>query len=100
MDLNICSLDVRGLGERLKRRETFNWLRAKKFSIYLLQETHCSENTTTTWSSLAAFLAPVVELQFSSTRISLFSWKDRIRIPRADLLLVIFAPNDHDPAFF
>ena len=39
MDLRICSLNVRGLGERLKRRETFNWLRAKKFSIYLLQET-------------------------------------------------------------
>ena len=51
MDLKICSLNVRGLGERLKRRETFNWLRAKKSSIYLLQETHCSENTTATWSS-------------------------------------------------
>ena len=51
MDFKICSLNVRGLGERLKRRETFNWLRAKKFCIYLLQETHCSENTTATWSS-------------------------------------------------
>ena len=51
MDLKICSLNVRGLGDRLKRRKTFNWLRAKKFSIYLLQETHCSENTTATWSS-------------------------------------------------
>ena len=51
MDLKICSLNVRGLGERLKRRETFNRLRAKKFSIYLLQETHCSENTTKTWAS-------------------------------------------------
>ena len=51
MDLKICPLNVRDLGERLKRRETFNWLREKKFSIYLLQETHCSENTTTTWSS-------------------------------------------------
>jgi len=51
MDLKIYSLNVRGLGERLKRRETFNWLRAKQFSIYLLQETHCSENAATTWSS-------------------------------------------------
>ena len=51
MDLKICSLNVRGLGERLKRRETFNWLRAKMFSISLLQETHCFENTTATWSS-------------------------------------------------
>ena len=51
MDFKICSLNVRGLGERLKRRETLNWLRVKKFCIYLLQETHCSENTTATWSS-------------------------------------------------
>ena len=29
MDLKICSLNVRGLGDRLKRRKTFNWLRAK-----------------------------------------------------------------------
>jgi len=51
MDLKICSVNVWGLGERLKRKETFNWLRAKKFSIYLLQKMHCSENTTTNWSS-------------------------------------------------
>ena len=50
MDLKICSVNVWGLGERLKRKETFNWLRAKKFSIYLLQKMHCSENTTTNWS--------------------------------------------------
>jgi len=37
MDLKICSLNVQGLGERLKIRETFNWLRAKQFSIYLPQ---------------------------------------------------------------
>ena len=29
----------------------FNWLRAKKFSIYLLQEVHCSENTAAIWSA-------------------------------------------------
>ena len=50
LKIHVCSLNVRGLGERLKRRETFNWLRAKKFSIYLLQETHSSENTTPTWA--------------------------------------------------
>ena len=28
--LKVCSLNVRGLGEQLKRREIFNWLRVKK----------------------------------------------------------------------
>ena len=39
-DFKVCSLNVRGLREQLKRREIFNWLRAKNYSIYLLQETH------------------------------------------------------------
>ena len=35
MDLKVCSLNVRGLGDRLKRREMFNWLRKKNYSIYM-----------------------------------------------------------------
>ena len=34
-DLKIASLDVRGLGNNAKRREVFNWQRAKKESIYV-----------------------------------------------------------------
>ena len=51
MDLKICSLNVRGLGDKLKRREMFNWLRRKKFSIYMLEEVHCSENVISLWSA-------------------------------------------------
>ena len=51
MDLKICSLNVRGLGDKLKRREMFNWLRRKYYSIYMLQEMHCSENTISVWSA-------------------------------------------------
>ena len=29
----------------------FNWLRKKKYSIYMLQEVHCSENTSLTGSA-------------------------------------------------
>ena len=39
--IQICSLNVRGLGEQTKRREIFNWLRTKTFSIFMLQEFHC-----------------------------------------------------------
>ena len=51
MKLQIASLNVRGIGNNAKRREVFNWLRTKKFSIYMLQEVHCSENTTDSWTS-------------------------------------------------
>ena len=49
-DLKIGSLNVRGLGDRLKRRQLlFDWLRRKKFSIYVLQ-VHCSEIAIPVWS--------------------------------------------------
>ena len=43
MDLKIGSINVRGLGDQVKRREIFNWLRAKKYSVYFIQEMHCTE---------------------------------------------------------
>ena len=48
-DLNLASLNVRGLGNCQKRRDIFNWLRAKGFSIYFLQETHSSEKSVPIW---------------------------------------------------
>ena len=50
MDLKVVSLNVLGLGNNVKRKEVFNWLRVKKQSIYMLQEVHCSEGTTDTWT--------------------------------------------------
>ena len=122
MDLKICSLNVRGLGERLKRREVFNWLRAKQFSIYLLQETHCSENTTATWSSeciwgyktlfssctsacggVAIFFsnnfAFQLERSYSDPK-GRFIICDVKTNGRLFTLATIYAPNDDDPAFF
>jgi len=51
MDLKICCLKVRGLGDRLKRPEMINRLRKKKYSIHMLQEAHCSENIIPLWSA-------------------------------------------------
>ena len=48
--ITIASLNVRGLGNDTKRREILNWLRSKNFSIYLLQEDHCSEKTKDLWT--------------------------------------------------
>ena len=120
MDLKICSLNVRGLGERLKRRETFNWLRAKKFSIYLLQETHCSENTTATWSSEWGYKTLFSCCTGASGGVAIFfnnyfafqlerSYSDpKGRFIICDIktngrlftLATIYAPNNDDPAFF
>ena len=51
MEIQISSLNVRGMGDKQKRSEIFNWLRSKKFSLYLLQEVHCSNDKISIWSS-------------------------------------------------
>ena len=38
--IKICSLNCQGLGDPKKRKDVFNYLRNKKFNIYLLQDTH------------------------------------------------------------
>ena len=39
-DIQICSLNVRGLADDTKRTEVFYWLRAQDSDVILLQETH------------------------------------------------------------
>ena len=50
-DFKICSLNVKGLRDRNKRRELFLWLREKTFSLYFLQETHSTVNDITCWNN-------------------------------------------------
>ena len=38
--ITICSLNCRGLGDKVKRRDVFKYLRSKKFEIYCLQDVH------------------------------------------------------------
>jgi len=51
MELQIASLNVRGIGDQQKGKEIISCLRAKKFSIYLIQEVHCTENITSIGSA-------------------------------------------------
>ena len=39
-NVKICSLNVRGLSDRKKRKDVFAWLQQKHFSIYCLQDIH------------------------------------------------------------
>ena len=51
-ELVICSLNVRGLSNTLKRRETFQWLRMNNSrSFFFIQEVHCTKEKEPLWSS-------------------------------------------------
>ena len=120
MALTIASLNVRGLRDNLKRREVFNWLRSKKYSIYMLQECHCTEYTNPVWSAEWGYQA--IFSTFSSNKAGvciLFNNTFNLQIQKlfvdpsgrfiiCDIqansksltLANIYAPNEDSPAFF
>ena len=113
-NITISSLNVGGLGNNKKRRKTFQWLRKKNYSIYMLQEVHCTEKSFETWAALFSGLATNkagVAILFNNN----FTFKvlkqlcDKegryviIDLVVGELTLTIcniYAPNKDDPAFF
>ena len=49
--VKIPSLNVRGLGDRIKRKKMFTFLKMKNFDIVFLQETHSSRKTAKVWQT-------------------------------------------------
>ena len=43
MAVNVCSFNVRGLGNKLKCNQMLTWLKTQSYDICLLQETHLTE---------------------------------------------------------
>ena len=49
IELAIVSINARGLRDRSKRREFFNWLGKKQMAMYFIQEAHYTENNMHDW---------------------------------------------------
>ena len=43
METNIITMNVRGIGNNIKRKNLFEWYKNNKFDIILMQEVHCSK---------------------------------------------------------
>ena len=120
MALTIASLNVRGLRDNIKRREVFNWLRAKKFSIYMLQEVHSTENTNHVWSAEWGYQTIFSTYKSNKAGVCiLFNNNFNLQIEKLFIdpsgrfiicdikanekcltLANIYAPNEDDQAFF
>ena len=119
-DLNLVSLSVRGLGNCQKRREVFNSLIAKGFSIYFLQETHSSEKSMpfwlaewgykalfNSWSSVIAGVAILINNNFPFESERSFTDSEGrfiicdIKVDRKVITLAnIYPPYEDNPQFF
>ena len=49
--MKVCSLNIRGLGNKQKRDQVFHWLRQQLSSVYFLQETHLNKDSEQNWLS-------------------------------------------------
>ena len=120
MEIQISSLNVRGIGDKQKRSELFNWLRSKKISLYLLQEVHCSNDTISIWSSEWGYkslfsccssakggVAILFNNNFSFQILRLyldtngrFIMCDIEPEGKCNTLATLYAPNEDEPSFF
>ena len=120
MSLTIASLNVRGLRDNTKRREMFTWLCAKHFSIYMLQEVHCTDNTNSVWSAEWGYQAIFSNYKSNKAGVCiLFNNNFKLQIEKVFIdtqgrfiicdirtnetsltLANIYAPNADNPAIF
>ena len=49
METNIISMNVRGIGNSLKRKSIFEWFKSNNFDIILMQEVHFTNNSIEKW---------------------------------------------------
>ena len=119
-EVNICSLNCRGLGDYRKRRDVFHYLRRRDFHIYLLQDIHCGpgrENTFRNAWGTDILISPYrnnargVAILTKGVKITVVESKidecgnyiiakvvinDTLRI----ILVNIYGPNDDNPKFY
>ena len=119
-ELVICSLNVRGLSNTMKRREIFRWLKTKKCAIFFPQEVHCSKDKEICWTSEWGYSAILSSLSSASAGVSIlfnnnfsFLILKTVSDPKGRFIIVdiktesktltlanIYAPNNDDPFFF
>ena len=118
--LKIGSLNTWGLGDDIKRREVFTWLRQKQLNIYFLQETKCLKDKEKIWETEWGYRCIFNSANTSAQGVAIlfnpnFQFdiidvkKDflgryiiaHIKIGEENIILAnIYGPNNDNPIFF
>ena len=120
MSLNICSMNCRGLNNRTKRKQVFNWINDQNFSICFLQESHLKSSLKKDWlldwdgkaifSGTKTNSEGVCILFHKNLIIDIIQYTELIsgRLQTVDIryedrlitLINIYGPNNDDELFF
>ena len=119
-NVKICSLNVRGLSDRKKRKDVFAWLKQKHFSIYCLQDIHVGPanetyfqqdwgydvvlNTVSSESrGVAILFNPDLDYKIIHTSKDKSGNQLILELQLSEYiftLIVIYGPNKDDPIFY
>ena len=120
MAYSICSFNVRGLGQKTKRKQIFNFLEKKQFKICFLQETHSKPEVEKSWTSdskqhiffsgRSSTSGGICIIVNKSLQFKLIYHKEiipgkiqalKLNIDDHDVILVnVYGPNNDDGSFF
>ena len=120
MSVKILSFNCRGLGGIDKRRDVLNFLKQKKFSIYLLQDTHFTANDFHLVRSIWGYEILVSPGRSDSRGVAILfnnNFEFKIKTINRDengnflivhfssmeidmLLVTVYGPNKDDPDFY
>ena len=119
-NINLCTLNVRGLSNRIKRKCLFRDLIINKFDVCLLQETHGIQDSEKMWrsewggrihfghgDSNARGVAILLGNRFSGTVTDIAQGSEgrylilKVKIDTYEIVIInVYAPNRDSPEFF
>ena len=119
-NIKICTFNTRGLNDKKKRTDVFDWLKKKKIDICFLQETHSTNLTKKQWETEWDYNAFFASHTSNSRGVAIlfnntfqFNLKSTICDPegryifldisindKSYSILNVYGPNNDEPNFF
>jgi exonuclease III len=120
VNLKIASMNVQGLGDRLKRKDVFNFLKTRNYNIYCIQDTHFIDKEEylirsqwgydcffSNFNSQSRGVAVLINNNFDFKLINMEKDTDgNLLIINCEIdtklftLICIYGPNRDDPGFY
>lgn len=118
--LNIFSMNCRGLGDKKKRLDIFNWCKRKKYNIVCLQDTHFDDSMENTVKNEWGFDAVLSTYKSNARGVGIFlcnNFQYELHRSKVDVegnyvilditiegkrvtLVSLYGPNTDKPSFF
>ena len=118
--LTFASMNCQGLGDMTKRRDVFHFLRLKKYSIYLLQDTHFNIKQEKYIESEWGYNCYFASFKSNSRGVAVlfnnnfdFKIKNVIKDPKGNFIIInintlekdlaivsLYGPNNDNPQFY